>query len=154
MKDDCPREKKWKHVYTRSNKLHRAKQLGFEYPRVSESEMMEQETLKILFVCSMNQWRSPTAENIYADKPLLHARSCGTNKHARKTVTSEDLKWADIVMVMDEKHQQRLMAEYPGEMRFKESHVLDIPDEYKFMDPALINEITAAVDPILTRDAG
>ena len=28
-------EKNWKHVYTRSSKLARAKQLGFEYPRKS-----------------------------------------------------------------------------------------------------------------------
>ena len=153
-KDDWTREKKWKHVYIRSNKLHRAKQLGFEYPRVSESEMIDHESVKILFVCSMNQWRSPTGEKIYADKPLVHARSCGTNANARKKVTPDDLKWADIVLVMEEKHKQRLMAEYPGEMRFKEMHVLDIPDNYKFMDPALIDEIVAAVDPILTQSAG
>ena len=102
----------------------------------------------------MNQWRSPTAEKIYSDKPLLDVRSCGTNKNARKRVTSDDLKWADIVLVMEDKHKQRLMAEYPGEMHFKESHVLDIPDEYKFMEPALIEEIMAAVDPILTRNSG
>ena len=46
-KDDWPREKKWKHVYIWSNKLHRAKQLGFEYPRVSESEMLDQESVKV-----------------------------------------------------------------------------------------------------------
>ncbi|MDG2131693.1 MAG: hypothetical protein P8K08_27105 [Fuerstiella sp.] len=51
---------------------------------------------------------------------------------------------------METKHKQRLMAEYPGEMRFKELHVLDIPDNYRFMDPELIDEIVAAVDAILT----
>ena len=123
--------------------------LGFEYPRVSESEMMNDESVNLLFVCSMNQWRSPTAEKIYSDKPLVRARSCGTNKKARKRVTPDDLKWADIVLVMEQKHKQRLVAGYPGEMRFKELHVLDIPDDYKFMDPELIDEIFAAVDPIL-----
>lgn len=153
-KDDWPREKNWKHVYTRSNKLHRAQQLGFAYPPVTESEMLDQESVKILFVCSRNQWRSPTCEKIYADKPLVHARSCGTNKNARRRVTADDLKWADIVLVMEEKHKQRLMAEYPAEMRFKELHVLDIPDRYKFMDPELIDEIVASVDPILTQNEG
>ena len=153
-KDHWPREKKWKHVYTRSNKLHRAKQLGFEYPRISEAEVADRESLKILFVCSMNQWRSPTAEKIYADKPLLIVRSRGTSEKARNTVRADDLKWADIVMVMEEKHKQRLMAQYPGEMRFKELHVLDILDNYKFMDAELIGEITDAVEPILTSNAG
>ena len=152
-KDDWPREKKWKHVYTRSEKLHRAKQLGFEYPRVNESEMINDESLKLLFVCSMNQWRSPTGEKIYSDKPLVHARSRGTNKNARRRVTPDDLKWADIVLVMEQKHKQRLVAEYPGEMRYKELHVLDIPDNYKFMDAELIDEIIAMVDPILTQNA-
>ena len=150
-KDHGPREKKWKHVYTRSRKLHRAKQLGFEYPRVSESQMVERDSLKILFVCSMNRWRSPTAEKIYADKPLVLTRSCGTSKKARKTVKSDDLTWADIVLVMEQKHKQRLLAEYAEEMRFKEIHVLDIPNDYQFMDPELIAEITTAVDSILTR---
>ena len=116
--------------------------------------MLNQESVKILFICSMNRWRSPTGEKVYADKPLVHARSCGTNRNAQKRVGANDLKWADIVLVMEQKHKQRLMAEFPGEMRFKELHVLDIPDNYRFMDPELINELVAAVDPILTQNAG
>jgi len=152
-KDDTRREKKWKHLYTRSNKLHRAKQLGFEYPRMSESDLAERESVRILFVCSMNQWRSPTAEKVYADKPLVQTRSVGTRKNSKKPANSIDLKWADIVITMEQKHKQRLMAEFPGEMRYKEVHVLDIPDEYKYMDPELIDEIRASVDTILVESA-
>lgn len=36
-KDDWPREKRWKDVYTRSAKLARAQKLGFDYPRVTEA---------------------------------------------------------------------------------------------------------------------
>ena len=151
--DVSPREKNWKYLYTRSNKKHRAKQLGFEYPRVSKAEMMNRESLKLLFVCSMNQWRSPTAEKVYADKPLVLTRSCGTSKNARKTVRSDDLKWADIVLVMEQKHKQRLLSEFPSEMRYKELHVLEIPDNYQFMDAELIHDISAAVEPILTSSA-
>lgn len=32
---ECKPEKNWKHLYTRSTKVARAKQLGFEYPRMS-----------------------------------------------------------------------------------------------------------------------
>ena len=99
-KDDWPREKNWKHVYTRSNKLNRAKKLGFVYPRESETNMADRESLKILFVCTMNQWRSPTAERIYADKPLVVARSCGASAKASKTVRGTDLQWADVVLVL------------------------------------------------------
>jgi len=102
----------------------------------------------------MNQWRSPTAEKVYSDKPLILVRSAGTNKKARRRAKPTDLKWADVVLVMEQKHKQRLVAEYPGEMRFKEVRVLDIPDNYKFMAPELVEEIRGAVDPILEEFAG
>jgi predicted protein tyrosine phosphatase len=126
----------------------------FGYPQVGVAEMVNHKTVKLLFVCSMNQWRSPTAERIYADRPLVQARSCGTSKKARKTVAADELKWADIVLVMEDKHKRRLMADYPGEMRFKELHVLHIPDSYKYMDPELIEEISEAVEPILMQKMG
>ncbi len=151
MKQDWPREKNWKHVYTRSEKLHRAKQLGFKYPRESEADLTSRETINLLFVCSMNQWRSPTAEKIYEKKSLVNVRSRGTSRNARVTITAEDLKWADIVFVMEDKHKDRLQGDFPADVRYKEIHVLDILDVYKFMEPELIAEITAAVEPILAR---
>lgn len=111
--------------------------------------MATPEPIKILFVCSMNQWRSPTAEKIYADDPLVSVRSAGTNKGARKAVRSGDLVWADLVLVMEQKHKQRLLATFPGETKFKTLRVLDIPDEYKYMAPELVEEITSAVDPLI-----
>lgn len=34
-------EKNWKHLYFRSNKLSRAKQLGFDYPRKSVRQLLD-----------------------------------------------------------------------------------------------------------------
>ena len=147
--DFSPREKSWKQIYTRSNKIHRAKQLGFIYPREGHRQMLERESLNVLFVCSMNQWRSPTAERVFTDKSLVNVRSRGTSRSARRTVMAADLKWADVVFVMEEKHHQRLNSEYPREMRYKEVHVLDIPDDYQFMDPDLVEELRQTVGPIL-----
>ena len=113
--------------------------------------MVDREPIKILFVCSMNQWRSPTAEKIYRDSPTVLTRSAGTNRKARKRVTSDQLQWADIVFVMEQKHRQRLVAEHPSAMRYKKLHVLDIPDDYQFMDAELIEQIQAAVDPVLAQ---
>jgi hypothetical protein len=36
-------EKKWKMVYIRTEKLSRAKQLGFEYPRKNTRQLLDQE---------------------------------------------------------------------------------------------------------------
>jgi hypothetical protein len=47
--EEWPREKKWRHLYTRSLKLRRAQQLGFEYPRLNEREMLQTEILNVAF---------------------------------------------------------------------------------------------------------
>ena len=97
----------------------------------------------------MNKWRSPTAERIYCNSIGVHARSGGTSSKARHHVSLKDILWSDIVIVMESKHKQRLVADYPEAMRFKEIHVLEIEDNYKFMDPELIEELRASIDPIL-----
>ena len=108
-------------------------------------------SVNLLFVCSMNQWRSPTAEKIYADRSHVTARSCGTARQARRRANVADIRWADVILAMEQKHKQRLLAEYPAEMRYKRVWVLDIPDDYRFMDPKLIEELKASVDPILAQ---
>jgi|ERR1043165_362138 predicted protein tyrosine phosphatase len=153
-KEGWPREKNWKHVYTRSEKTHRAQQLGFEYPVVPESRMGKDEALNVLFICSRNRWRSPTAEQIYRKRPLINVRSAGTARSAKHQVTSADLMWADVVLVMEDKHKKRLMSDFSGEMRYKEIHVLGVPDDYRYMDPELISVLTEAIDPILRADRG
>ncbi len=147
--DDYPRGKKWRHLYFRSQKLHRAKQLGIDYPRKHPNLLAREVTMNVLFICSKNRWRSPTAEKVFKNDPMLDVRSRGVSRSARRTVTSQDIKWADLVLVMESKHKERLLADYPGEMRFKESHVLDIPDEYRYLDPALIEILTVTVPPLL-----
>ncbi len=41
-RNDEPREKNWKLLYLRSNKLARARQLGFDYPRKSRREVIDE----------------------------------------------------------------------------------------------------------------
>lgn len=105
--------------------------------------------MKLLFVCSRNQWRSPTAAAIYARHPGIQTRSAGTSPHARHTITHGDIVWADLIFVMEAKHRSRLRADFPDAMAFKTLVVLDIEDRYRAGDPALIAEIARAVDPYL-----
>lgn len=149
------REKNWKVLYTRSDKLARARQLGIEYPRQSENElakdMVQQQgqRLNVLFVCSRNQWRSPTAETVWRKHPVLSVRSAGTSPNARRRVTEEDLRWCEMIFVMEEKHRSRLRAEFGRLVEHIPIHVLDIPDEYKYMDPELVAELRNSVAQIL-----
>lgn len=106
--------------------------------------------MNVLFVCSRNQWRSPTAERIWQRTPGLTVRSAGTSRHAKKTVTPELLLWADMIFVMEQKHKSRLVAEYQRLLQHKSLHVLDIPDDYQYMAPELIALLEQSAEPYLT----
>ena len=103
----------------------------------------------ILFVCSKNQWRSPTAEAVYRDDERVCVRSRGTARSAAQTIRSSDVAWADAILVMQDKHRSRILADFPGDCEFKSVHVLDIPDEYPLMDAELIKLIQSASEPII-----
>lgn len=103
----------------------------------------------LLFVCSRNQWRSPTAEALWRKRPGFNARSAGTSPNARKTVGADDIQWADVIFVMEKKHKTRLTADFGRLLLHKPVHVLDIPDEYQYMDPELVDELEARVSALL-----
>jgi predicted protein tyrosine phosphatase len=48
--------------------------------------------IKLLFVCSRNQWRSPTAEQVWCRHPRVQARSAGTSPNARHAVSVDDVE--------------------------------------------------------------
>jgi predicted protein tyrosine phosphatase len=107
------------------------------------------ERLNVLFVCSRNQWRSPTGEQVWRRHPRVNARSAGTSAGARRVVSAADLAWADVVLVMEDKHRSRLLAEYRQLLQHKPLHVLDIPDDYKYMDPELVELLGDPVADLL-----
>jgi predicted protein tyrosine phosphatase len=79
------------------------------------------------------------------------ARSAGTSPNAVRQVSAQDLMWADIIFVMETKHKQRLLAEHPDPTRYKEMHVLDIPDDYQRDDPELVRLLEECLAPYLER---
>ena len=110
---------------------------------------MSQPRLNVLFVCSRNQWRSPTAEKLYEKDERVNVRSRGTSRNAVQTLTANDIRWSSVILVMEDKHRKRILATFPDETRYKPLHVLDIPDDYRFMELDLISLISSAVDPII-----
>ena len=50
---------------------------------------------------------------------------------------------------MEQKHKNRLKAEFTRMLEHKPIHVLDIPDEYKYMDPELVQELESVVGAYL-----
>ncbi|CAM2064520.1 hypothetical protein SCOR_04065 [Sulfidibacter corallicola] len=82
---------------------------------------------------------------MYRNHPALEVRSAGTSPNARRTVNAGDLRWADIVMVMEYTHKNRLKAQFGRLLEYKKVVVLDIPDDYHYMDPELIGLIEDSV---------
>jgi protein-tyrosine phosphatase len=105
--------------------------------------------MNILFVCSRNKWRSPTAEAIYKTSQEHSVKSAGTETSARIRLTAKHIAWADIIFAMEKRHKQRMMQNFACETEGKQIVVLNIPDEYQYMDKELIESIKLAVRPYL-----
>jgi predicted protein tyrosine phosphatase len=99
--------------------------------------------LNILFLCGKNRLRSPTAEQLFADRAGVETASAGVSHDADEPVTPELLAWADLVVVMERAHRSKLTARHPTALRGKHVVCLDIPDDYDFMDPALVRLLEA-----------
>jgi predicted protein tyrosine phosphatase len=105
--------------------------------------------MNLLFLCSRNQWRSPTAEAIYKNRQGVSVRSAGTEPSAKVKVNAKHVLWADIIFVMEKKHKQRLLVNFPDEAASKQIIILDIEDEYQYMDEELVEVIKLSVEPYL-----
>lgn len=99
----------------------------------------------VLFICTQNRLRSPTAEQVFADWPGIETASAGLGHEAEVPVSPELLAWADLVFVMEKVHRARLTAKFARHLNGKRVVCLDIPDNYDFMDPALIQRLQEKV---------
>jgi len=104
---------------------------------------------KVLFVCSRNRIRSLTAERVFACEPGLQVRSAGTEREARMRVTAGHLGWADLVVVMEKRHHDRLRQKFPEEMRNVAVACLFIPDDFALMEKALVDLLRARMAAVL-----
>ncbi|MCR6628042.1 MAG: low molecular weight protein tyrosine phosphatase family protein [Pseudoxanthomonas sp.] len=92
----------------------------------------------VLFICTQNRLRSPTAEQVFAEWPGVETASAGLGNDAEVPVSPELLAWADTVFVMEKVHRSRLSAKFGRHLNGKRVICLDIPHDYDFMDPMLI----------------
>lgn len=60
---------------------------------------------------------------------------------------ADDIAWADLIFAMEEAHARQLKR-YD---RSCQVIVLDVPDQYAFMDPELVETLRAAVEPVLAQ---
>jgi len=103
----------------------------------------------VLFVCTANIQRSPTAENLFQGwHDRWEAKSAGILPDPEGTLLTQELiDWADLVLVMETIHAYHTNAHFncnPNKLR-----ILGIRDRYFRDDPELIQELTEKVTPIL-----
>ncbi|MEZ5652939.1 MAG: low molecular weight protein tyrosine phosphatase family protein [Burkholderiaceae bacterium] len=104
---------------------------------------------RVLFICSQNKLRSPTAEQVFSSQADLECTSAGLNHDAENPLTPELIEWADVIFVMEHAHRARLSSRFRKHLNGKRVVCLGIPDKYEFMEPALVSLLRQKVVPHL-----
>jgi predicted protein tyrosine phosphatase len=104
---------------------------------------------RVLFICSQNKLRSPTAEQVFCDYPGLEVASAGTNHDAEIPVGPDLLQWAEVIFVMEKAHRTKLSQRFQRHLARKRIICLDIPDRYAYMDLELVDILKAKVPKFL-----
>lgn len=106
--------------------------------------------MNVLFICSKNRLRSPTAEQLFADWSGIETASAGVSNDADVSVSQELLAWAELIFVMEPIHRKKLTARFAPELKGKRIVCLHIPDDYEYMAPALITLLEVRVGRYLS----
>lgn len=98
-----------------------------------------QRSLRLLFVCSRNRLRSPTAEALCQGIDGVEAISAGTADDAEQPLTGDLIEWADVIIAMERVHRKRIDAKFGRMLAGRPVAVLGIPDDYAYMQPELVD---------------
>ena len=98
----------------------------------------QQNKTRVLFLCTANSERSPTAEDLLRDSPRYEALSAGIHPAANRVVGQDLVDWADVIFVMSEKlDRHATMLEMSFDLSGTRVVDLDIPDIYPRGSPEL-----------------
>ena len=75
--------------------------------------------------------------------------SAGLNNDSPVRVSPELLDWSDRIFVMEQRHRARLSRGFMKHLRAQPVTCLDIPDDYAFMDPALLSLLKSRLTPFI-----
>lgn len=105
--------------------------------------------MRTLFVCTQNRLRSPTAEQVFSHWPGIECASAGVHSSADVPLDAELIQWADVIFVMGAVHKTKMTARFKKYLGGKRVVCLGIPDDYAFMEPALVELLERKVGPFL-----
>ncbi|MEA4982252.1 MAG: hypothetical protein VB066_05995 [Paludibacter sp.] len=102
----------------------------------------------VLVVCGRNKKRSRTAEHIFKNDNRFNIRSAGLSPKSDRKISENDLKWADLVLVMETGHRAKIRGFY-RHLELPTIEVLNIADDYEFMDDELVEILTDRINDTL-----
>ena len=106
--------------------------------------------MNVLFICSANRDRSPTAEAVFRSVPGWAVRSAGTESLAETRMTEKMLDWADRIFVMEGRHQDSVVEICPS-CRGKIT-VLGIEDVYTRNSAKLVAKLITRMANVVDLD--
>lgn len=76
-------------------------------------------------------------------------KSAGTSIGARVKLNEKHLTWADLIFVMEDKHRQLIKQRFSSAYDAEKVVLLDVPDDFQYMDEELIFILKTTVSPYL-----
>jgi predicted protein tyrosine phosphatase len=99
---------------------------------------LKENRINLLFVCTENRLRSPTAETVFTYYAGINAISAGTNTDAETPISGDLIEWADIIFVMEKIHKNKVSKKFSSLLKNKKLICLGIADNYDYMQPELV----------------
>ena len=109
---------------------------------------------KVLCVCSAGLLRSPTTAKVLGEKYGFNTRAVGLDTgHALIPIDEVLLSWADEVVCMDNRQQDRIFDLFEThKIASTPVTVLNIPDNFAYMDDVLVTLIETNYEDSLTNE--
>ena len=101
--------------------------------------------MNVLFICNQGKNRSRTAAALFSDR--FNTRSAGL--YSRNSVNADQLLWADVVIVMEDRHRAEIAERFPTVYIQKRILVTGIPDIYRHGQPELVHLLNAKIPELL-----
>ena len=67
---------------------------------------------KLLFICSQNRLRSPTAEQVFSQYDGVEAMSAGTNDDSNTPLDGDLIDWTDVIFMMEKSHLNKVRRKF------------------------------------------
>ena len=101
-------------------------------------DVSKSSNMKILFVCTQNKCRSPTAEWMYSRNSEHSVASAGVATDAENPIDRDMLAWADRIFFFERQHRSKIRKFAPDLYGKLKIECLYVPDEYEYKNPQLI----------------